>query len=808
MRIFKNNKKSGFTLMEIAIAVMIVGLLTAIVIPIVRNQVAKLDEYSYYTAYKTVEKLGGQIVALGLDPCVAVEYMPAGEERDKKEKECRGLPTTTSLNTQNIFTKNKIASEFDINKKVKFFISTIGDKFVYSEQYLFKKLFPKSYADRADEGWDILFSWDDDDYKEANLRYRMCNGEKIYVKTDNEGNQIKDAEGNPVYETADSFFGNGACVGYTKSGNASVEGGGTTTTAADSVFEGLFYEKEYCTISNATLANYIKQKSNENNAKTFCSSYIAPNCKRVIDSSAEYEFSYDWIETSPAYTYFDEEENRNVTEPATYSCQILRKNNSPNQGYNGTDTKWERQPVGANVCAGTSGYFQMYNAGDPYYIDCQCSAGKDLTENNDKFCCTPRAGYKCYAKLDSISSNYVAENTAIKYCLNNSDFNQNTKECCADYARFNGVNCQCINGYRTDPRSGSYSDGSPKACQQASCVGGSHLEEDEFGNTSCVANSPITKANDLCKSIDYYWNTRSASCNFTTTGSNNLAVNNAVYEAAKGSNGRYLSVASREGTFNSITPNIEMANGLRLWILGDKTASIPGLSFNPSSITTNTQNMCVDLNKNTKQSCDAAGGYFCSSENHCFKLDNVGMTSMGDARNCCASTDLTTLAYADPTNYEKDNRAFAISGFTVFVDINGTKGSGTLWEDVFPFYVGANGTVYPGYPLDGVKAKDTAGTSLYIAGNGVQDLAVDVFYYETHGKYRQKIMAYPNVSYARGACFAKKVKAYTPYCQNLGLKSRGSGENSADIKGEINSNTNPCNSRFCQLSVRKKVRFF
>ena len=59
MRIFnKNNKKSGFTLMEIAIAVVIVGLLTAIVIPIVRNQVAKLDEYSYYAAYKAVEKKG------------------------------------------------------------------------------------------------------------------------------------------------------------------------------------------------------------------------------------------------------------------------------------------------------------------------------------------------------------------------------------------------------------------------------------------------------------------------------------------------------------------------------------------------------------------------------------------------------------------------------------------------------------------------------------------------------------------------------------------------------------------------------
>ena len=80
---------------------------------------------------------------------------------------------------------------------------------------------------------------------------------------------------------------------------------------------------------------------------------------------------------------------------------------------------------------------------------------------------------------------------------------------------------------------------------------------------------------------------------------------------------------------------------------------------------------------------------------------------------------------------------------------------------------------------------------------------------DSMGRYSSDVDYYDDdVSYARGACFANKVKAYTPYCQNLGLKSRDSGNNSADIKGEINSNSNPCNSQFCQLSVRKKVRFF
>lgn len=92
---------------------------------------------------------------------------------------------------------------------------------------------------------------------------------------------------------------------------------------------------------------------------------------------------------------------------------------------------------------------------------------------------------------------------------------------------------------------------------------------------------------------------------------------------------------------------------------------------------------------------------------------------MGDARNCCASTDLSTIDYS--AGLEKDNRAFAVGGFTVFVDINGgAKGSSTLWEDIFPFYVGTNGRVYPGYPLDAPKAKNAVSNDVYLAGNSVK----------------------------------------------------------------------------------------
>ena len=79
MSILKN-KKFGFTLTEISIAILIVGILTAVTLPVIRSQMGKSDEYSYYLAYKTVEKIGGQIAALG-DPDYDTSYLPGNSSK-------------------------------------------------------------------------------------------------------------------------------------------------------------------------------------------------------------------------------------------------------------------------------------------------------------------------------------------------------------------------------------------------------------------------------------------------------------------------------------------------------------------------------------------------------------------------------------------------------------------------------------------------------------------------------------------------------------------------------------------------------
>ena len=67
MNIFNDKIKKAFTLMEIGMGLLVLSILVIVCIPIITNQVKKTDEYSYYLAFKTVEKMGSQIVAFG-DP--------------------------------------------------------------------------------------------------------------------------------------------------------------------------------------------------------------------------------------------------------------------------------------------------------------------------------------------------------------------------------------------------------------------------------------------------------------------------------------------------------------------------------------------------------------------------------------------------------------------------------------------------------------------------------------------------------------------------------------------------------------------
>lgn len=767
MNFFKNNKKTGFTLMEIAIAVMIVGLLIALCLPVVNSQLTKSKSYSYYLAYKTVEKMGGQIVALG-DPALAQE------ENKLKIADNKEAP--------------KFFDAKALSQKLVFKFTDLKNKLVYSEQYFFRKLFPKSFA--ADPIVSEAFRWDSDEYKETNLIYRICGGENI-VKTEGYTDE-NGVEHPPEYYTRDDI---GGCTGYTDSADGVPKNAQLYT----------FFDTDYCILSSAdseaqrqaevtafleTAANYIKQPGNAENAKTFCQSwsYVTGKCQHTDpdNSNISYKVSYS-EETIPGYT---DEDGVAWPDEVRGTCIIQRSEIIP-EISSGSDESWTRPQVDANVCSSSAGYYNMINAGAPYSVNCQCSNSYPIyASNNSKVCC----------KLcdNSDETPYANLNNSCVCC--SGDFNplfsngSQSGKCCPAHSLFNGSKCECVDGYKM------FNAGTvDEYCDIDECAPGFRLDP---VNRVCITNPPILSAERLCELVEDNWNVSGSSCHSWQT-SNNVKYSKAVYDAATSQNGRFMSIASKDGSFANITPHIQFANGLVMWILGDKSASIPGLSYDPSSITPS-QNVCVNLNKTTKADCrDASGGkgYFCQSENNCYTMDANSLADLGDARNCCAATDLGNLASKDPDNYEKDNRAFAINGFTIFVDVDGTnKGPGTLWDDVYPFFVSANGKVYPAYPLDGQKAAGVTDSSVYSGGNSSANLPTDVYYFEsdTSGKKRVKVTAYSAVSYARAACLSGIVNSHTPYCMNLGEK----------FNDKYAGSTNPCSTHKCFMSLRPKLRFF
>ena len=871
MSIFKNNKKkSAFTLMEIALAVLIVAILAMLTVPMVQRQMSKSDEYAYYTAYKTIEKLGGQVVAMGdsIDP----DYNLTLEDNSQKLEKVN---------------KFKVALR-KLKQNTRLFIALTTNKLIYSEAFLFNHLFPTSFAASSE------MAFEEEQYNSLSIYFQYCTGKDvydmsgakdyIYQECDENGSNCKNMKKcdsnnsnccNSSYvnisdtpscnanwkfqqkykkctkvktkttceKNADGTKVDSSCTEKeveTESCENNVtsctpsSSGNTTVTCTKSNTEN--QQRVGHLISKEDVEKSIKDsmsesgsgssemevcdpKANKKLSQSFKEQAVvglvgASTCTPEIESQdySTGEVKYKDYDTASMISYLENGYTGNSfcsnfvrryctatddmgnTYSVSYSggCNII-KSTPASDNTSFTPSTWTR-PTATDICNTANGYYNMYNTGGQYSVVCECKSGYYKSENEDKVCCPEpsKSTQKAYA-------------TSSGSCINcESDFNTQTNRCCPKYSTFNGSECECANGYtmRNAGKTTEY-------CERTSCTNGSYFDEK---NKVCVTNPPILSAKNLCLSIKKYWNITSYSCNAFT---GDYGVNTEVYNAAMGRDKKtFMSIDAKAGSFAGITPNIVLANGMKLWILSNKAGSLPGLSYDPTNIS-ETQNVCRNLKKTSSVDCVLDGGTFCKSENHCFTMDNDSLKKMGDARNCCASPDLTSIA--DSTNFEKDNRAFAINGFTIFVDINGDKGSSTLWEDVFPFFASANGQVYPGYPLDGYKANDEKGknSGLYIAANSSTYLPVDVYYYSssTSGTSRRKIVAYSGVSYARGACYSKMINKYTPYCLNLGDKfadgeKYSSVADSSKLPSRIADDDNPCNDHKCFVAVRKKLRFF
>ena len=207
--------------------------------------------------------------------------------------------------------------------------------------------------------------------------------------------------------------------------------------------------------------------------------------------------------------------------------------------------------------------------------------------------------------------------------------------------------------------------------------------------------------------------------------------------------------------------------------------------------------------------CRERGGIFnlntcvCSEEPGCNKIcDNPG-EHLDEATCSCVkdepaggggeepddgSDNVTPPVTPDDGNEPDDNLPKVDTGeygYIVYVDIDGERGSSTLWEDVYPFYITLSGQVVPAFhSSDG----DNFG------GNSDEYLQTSIQYEKINANGRRSITWLDkSVSFKEGACGSGYINSSTPYC--------------AGVVEHAECSSNVSGSK-CTLKTVKPVKFF
>ena len=100
-------------------------------------------------------------------------------------------------------------------------------------------------------------------------------------------------------------------------------------------------------------------------------------------------------------------------------------------------------------------------------------------------------------------------------------------------------------------------------------------------------------------------------------------------------------------------------------------------------------------------------------------------------------------------------------GYTVYLDIDGEKGSSTLWEDVYKFYITMAGKVIPAY--------DENNPNEEVGGNSRRHLMTSVERETIVDGRRQMRWLKKSVSFKEGACTSNYLGASSRYCNGVNL---------------------------------------
>ena len=683
---YMSKYKKAFTLIEITIAILIVAILVLLCMPVINSQMQKTEEFSYFAAYKTLEKMASQILAIG------------DSSRDD-----------VAFNNNNAYPK------FILPANAEFY----DDRLNSGNQL-------HNYLEKANFPINIVANFSEYEWKQA----AICMGNEYIL------------DSNRNYATQKSLCN---IYGISSPRPFSVNRFTGNTMNSNILKVHMLKPDAYSQSNSSSMAQFCEIMGKKNGYDSF---YVE---KLSGDNQAGNECIV--IKSSGAF------------------------NNSVGSVVSSSDVALTEVPI----CNGYEGNNVSNSLGK-----CECTGGV-FSANNPKVCCpTPTTVG---------NSAYFNGNTCIE-CITGA-FNERTNSCCPNNSLYSSSRreCVCNDGYIL----------SENSCVMSanSCPPGTHIS----GN-ACVQNPPFLRAQAFCNAINNLWNTNDHNCNtFTPVAGSNIQMYSDVYNAAtNGDQGSevYLNINAEAGAFKNLQPNIVFSNGMRMWILGDRAASIPGLSYNPDVYGTITDTVCsIKTGVTTEGACNEANSFFCKDESRCYTVSsNADGPSLDDARNCCSVTKTSDImATYNVDNYRKDPRIYAVSGFTVFMDIDGSKGSGTLWDDVFPFYITTDGQVYPAYPLNAADSR-----LKYIAGNSSY-LNTDIYYYENTNNNRRKHYVERSVPLARALCLTKRISVYTPYCQNLGSNFRTKGGAYTGIENYVND-VYPCHDRKCYVHVKNKLKFF
>ena len=867
MNIFCRSKKRGFTLGELAIAVLILGILILLCIPIVSRQGQRSEEFSYYMAYKTIEKMSGQIASV---------------------PQIRKIEDGTAMNYTPM-DSTKIAGKFpsaSIYAPAKNFLKSFYNNLASVNNSIFSLLTPSVVAADTEEDDDAAFTikydielFDTDTYDNINNYVRVCVEGYCDNKTSPDyqycpktWRQTGGTDDEPIGKWDEPMNRSdfGGCKEVTgeyrvieKEENGKItylkENGTEKWFTLEDKFREMWsavedfipiqpfdVEKDGKSVEAGFKSTQITiDRNKDQHTKIFNYSQFKHNDSRTEEENEENaQKAYNYFLRYELYwDYFHEGDTdflpSNVSGKAQwkteYNSQRYKQGTKKDLDYTRSEVLcehalvnrlkeeqcWARgidaekvdvnfkepekfgndlapgscyitvtqgvknmvpaEPLSpytaanVNACTSVQGYVNMVNShgtNNKGKVNCVCKNNYEQAVNNAKACCQRPAG--------TGNDKVPYYKTTCKYCRYGS-FNEQTGDCCgenqyynADYVNEDGTHGKCI--------------------------------DTVFGKNEQAFY--LINAHDFCEQVADNWNITKKNCN--TFSDDNPSVYETLFSNVY--RGGILNSINlykdSTASFKGIDPNIVFANGLKMWILGDRAASIPGLSYTPR-VTGNKQNMCIDQKTNIESDCKGTKSYFCSTEKMCYAF-NDNNTRLSDARNCCLSSDNST---ADITNQ------IAISGFTVYVDINGDKkGTSTLWDDIYPFYITTRGKVFPAYPLDADKSpqaytkngKNTKNTetktSIYMGGNNPGNLTADIYYYDTNNtrgiRYRKQVAS--GISYAWASCIAGEANAQTPYCKNLYSESGGAQDN----KKGYGSYAGKCVDKDCIISIRRKNKFF